>query len=168
LQRQRDIISKFENNIQQIYYDQEQYIIFELNKNQYALSIKNIKEIVKYKNINSISLPHTYDYIKGVFNFRGDFISILDFNIFLNMENTKSVVTDLSKLIVLDVKDFKLALFVDNIIDIITVTPNEIFSKFDDKFESKFVSSEIHINDKIISIISLEKILADKRLYIKD
>jgi len=165
--RQYELIKKFETSIEQIYYDQEQYIIFALGKNLYSLPIKQIKEIVNFKNIFIINLPRMYNYIEGIFSLRGDFISVLNFKKFLNIEEERDS-QESSMLIVLELKDFKLALMVDKIIDIVTVTSNEIINKFDNKFESKYIISELHVNNQIISIISLEKLLTDERLYIKD
>lgn len=166
LKRQTDLIQKFQANIEQIYFDQEQFVIFSLNENLYALSIKSVKEIVKYKNISSIKLPTAYDYIEGIFNLRGDFISVLNFKKFLN--NQDATIPENSMLIVLEVKDFKIAILVDNIFDITTVSQNEIISKFNDKFESKYVVSELHFENNIVSVISLDKLFADERLYIRD
>ncbi len=165
--RQYELIKKFETSIEQIYYDQEQYIIFALEKNLYSLPIKQIKEIVNYKNISMVHLPKMYTYIKGIFSLRGDFISVLDFKKFLNIDDT-STSDEANMLIVLELKDFKLALMVDNILDIVTVTPNEVVNKFDNKFESKYVISELHTNNRIVSIINIDKLLTDERLYIKD
>lgn len=165
--RQYELIKKFETSIEQIYYDQEQYIIFELNNNLYSLPIKQIKEIVNFKNISIVNLPQRYNYVEGIFSLRGDFISVLNFKKFLNIE-TDPASNDSNMLIVLELKDFKLALMVDKIIDIVTVTSNEVINKFDNKFESKYTISELHVNNQIISIISLEKLLSDERLYIKD
>ena len=56
----------------------------------------------------------------------------------------------------------------DKIMDIITVASNEVINKIDSKFESKYVLSELHVNGKIVSVISLDRLLADERFYIKD
>lgn len=165
--RQHELIKKFDTNIGQIYFDKEQYIIFDLNKNLYSLPIKQIKEIVKYKNLSLVKLPTKYDSIEGIFNLRGDFISVINFTKLLNIENNFQP-KDTSMLIVLELKEFKMALLVDEIIDIITVTPSQIINKFDNKLETKYVNSELNINNKIISIINLDKVLSDERLYIKD
>ena len=165
--RQYELIKKYDSNIGQVYYDQEQYIIFEINENLYSLSIKQVKEIVKYKNVSVVNLPTRYDYVEGIFNLRGDFISVINFKKFLNIEHL-SKIKDNSMLIVLDIKDFKMALLVDNILDIVTVMSSQIVNKFDNKFETKYVSSELHIKDKIISVINMDRLLSDERLYIKD
>ena len=148
--RQFDLIKKFESSIEQIYYDIEQYVIFTLSKNLYSLPIQNIREIVK------------------IINLRGDFISVYNFEKFLKIDKGKKEKTSSGMLIVLELKDFKIALLVDEIIDITTIRPNEVIRKFDNKFESKYVVSEIHYNNKIISVISTDKLIADERLYIKD
>ena len=165
--RRLDLMKKFEYNIEQIYYDQEQYIIFELNENLYSLPIKQVKEIVNYKNVSIVNLPEKYDCIEGIFNLRGDFISVLNFKKFLSMDGYNEA-NENSMLIVLELKDFKIALLVDKIMDIITVASNEVINKIDSKFESKYVLSELHVNGKIVSVISLDRLLADERFYIKD
>ncbi len=166
--RQFDLIKKFESSIEQIYYDIEQYVIFTLSKNLYSLPIQNIREIVNLKNVSIVSLPSKYNYIEGIINLRGDFISVYNFEKFLKIDKGKKEKTSSGMLIVLELKDFKIALLVDEIIDITTIRPNEVIRKFDNKFESKYVVSEIHYNNKIISVISTDKLIADERLYIKD
>ena len=165
--RQYDLIKKFDTNIDKAYYDQEQYIIFDLNENLYSLSIKQIKEIVKYKNVSVVKLPAKYDYIDGIFNLRGDFISVVNFKKFLNI-SPADFLKEGSMLIVLNLKEFKIALLVDKIIDIVTVMSSQIINKFDSKFETKYVISELHIDDKIVSVVNIDKLLSDERLYIKD
>ena len=165
--RQYDLIKKFDTNIGQAYYDQEQYIVFDLNENLYSLPIKQIKEIVKYKNISIVKLPTKYDYVEGIFNLRGDFISVLNFKKFLGIENI-DFVKDGSMLIVLELKEFKMALLVDKIIDIVTVLSTQVINKIDSKFENKYIMSELQIDNKVISIINIDRLLSDERLYIKD
>ena len=165
--RQNELTKKFNTNISKVYFDQEQYIIFDLNQNLYSLPIKQIKEIVKYKTISAVSLPAKYDYIEGIFNLRGDFISIVNFKKFLGIDSSKTI-KEGSMLIVLDLKEFKLALLVDKIIDIVTVTSSQVVNKLDSKFETKYVMSELYIDNNVISVLNLDKLLADERLYIKD
>ena len=86
---------------------------------------------------------------------------------FINIELT-ACEKENSMLIVLDIKDFKMALLVDNIFDIVTVMSSQLVNKFDNKFETKYVSSELHINNKIISVVNMDRLLSDERFYIKD
>lgn len=165
--RQSELVKKFDTNISKVYYDQEQYIIFDLNHNLYSLPIKQIKEIVKYKNVSIVKLPAKYDYIDGIFNLRGDFISVVNFKKFLGIEDS-NFIKEGSMLIVLDLKDFKLALLVDKIIDIVTVMSSQVVSKLDSKFETKYVMSELYIDNNVISVLNIDKLLSDERLYIKD
>lgn len=165
--RQNELIKKFDANIGKVYYDQEQYIIFDLNENLYSLPIKQIKEIVKYKSVAAVELPVKYDYVEGIFNLRGDFISIINFKKFLGIESSRNI-KDGSMLIVLELNEFKMALLVDKIIDIVTVMSSQIVNKFDSKFETKYVMSELHIEDKIVSVVNIDRLLSDDRLYIKD
>ena len=53
-----------------------QLIIFKLGREEYAMNIDQIKEVVLTPQVAKV--PQTEDYIKGVANIRGNIIAILD------------------------------------------------------------------------------------------
>ena len=165
--RQLDLIKKFETGIEQIYYDRIQLVIFAVGGNFYSMPIQKIKEIVSAKNISLVSLPEKYDYIEGIINLRGEFISVFNFSKLLNLNSEYEISTE-KMLIVIDDKEFKMALIVDDIIDISTITQNEITQKHDNKLNFKYITGEFLKDGKVISTVDIEKLLSDDRIYIND
>ena len=54
---------------------EEQVVVFRLNREEYAISISQAKEIIVYR--DTTNLPHTPDYMEGVINVRGKIIPII-------------------------------------------------------------------------------------------
>lgn len=166
-ERQIKLVKKFENTLNQVFFDQEQFIIFLLNNNTYAVDIKNIKEIVNPKSISLVKLPKKYQYLKGIFSLRGEFISLFNFAKLLNLP-AETPQNKNEMIIVLEHSDFKVSMLIDKIVDIITVFKNTITVKSVNKFDSQFITGEFIHNDKVISIIDLNKLLNDNRIFIND
>lgn len=54
----------------------EQFVVFRLGKEEYAVSIAQVKEIIHYQ--ETTRLPNTPDYMEGVINLRGKVIPVLN------------------------------------------------------------------------------------------
>ena len=136
-----------------------QYILFTLDKLNYYLDLKYVKEFTSVKRLNITKLPYTQDFIRGIVNIKGEFLLVLDLRKFLNI-NTKNI-EDGAKLIITEGKNFNLALLVDEIKYIKTlknIQPNVN--------SSNYISAEIMEENELNSIINFEKIINDERLYI--
>ena len=67
--------------------DERQFICFKLDEEEYAIDIKNVSEIIKPTKFQI--LPYTKNYIKGIFNLRGNIIPLFDLKIKLRIGETK-------------------------------------------------------------------------------
>lgn len=126
------------------------------------MDLKYVKEFVSCQKLLPAKLPYTKDYIKGLINIKGQFLVVLDLKCFLNGEITQ--MNNSSKMIVVEGKNFNIALLVDDVKYIksidsryLTVPNSEI---------SKYIFSEFEEDGKIYSIINFEKIINDDKLYI--
>ncbi len=139
-----------------------QYILFTLDNNNYYLDLKYIKEFISIKRLNITKLPYTEDFIKGIINLKGDFLVVLDLKRFLN--NDINTIKEGSKLIITEGKNFNIALLVDEIKFIKNLKNTQsmgIYGK-----TPPYISSEFMENDELYSIINIEKIINDERIYI--
>lgn len=139
-----------------------QYILFTLDKSNYYLDLKHIKEFTSLKRLNITKLPYTKEYIKGIVNLKGDFLVVIDLKKFLNNEAPSS--TESSKLIVVEGKDFNVAFVVDDIKyikDLKNVQKTNMYSA-----NSKYIYSEFIEEDILYNILNFEKIINDERMYI--
>lgn len=139
-----------------------QYILFQLDNNNYYLDLKHIKEFISIKRLNITKLPYTQDFIKGIISVRGEFIVVIDLKRFLN--DTANDIQEGSKLIVVECNGFNLAFLVDEIKYIKNLN-NNVTSK-QTLTTSKYIYSEFVEEDELYGILNFDKIVNDERLYI--
>ena len=56
--------------------EKKSYLSFVLEKETFAVNVKKVLEVLQMKKITKI--PKTPEFIKGVINFRGEIISVMD------------------------------------------------------------------------------------------
>ncbi len=136
-----------------------QFILFNLENQNYYLDLKYIKEFITAKRVNITKLPYTKDYIKGIINLRGEIIILLDLKRFLNNEPSK--ITETGKIIITEGKNYSLALLVDDVKEIRNLK-NIPFGKVN----SEYISNEFCENGILYNILNFEKIINDEKIYI--
>lgn len=159
LNRKTQEIFSFPVNIEAI----NQYILFELDKQNYYLDIKYIKEFISLKRLNITKLPYTQDFIKGIINLKGEFLVVLDLKKFLN--NDREGAKEGTKLIIVENNDFNLALLVDEI-KFIRNLKNINLAELSSAHNSPYISHEFMEENELYSILNFEKIINDERIYI--
>lgn len=163
-ERSNKLITKSNHNLVASFQNQDQFILVTLGENIYCINMKFIKELVSSKGIKITKLPLTPDYIEGVINLRGDFVTIINLKEFLNLEHNEGGSN--KKILVLDSKDYRLAILVDEILSIKSIDNDKFIHKSSNKFDSKYTMAEIIEDDKIYNILNVEKILNDEKLFI--
>lgn len=148
-------------------YREDYYISFALGQETYCLNLKHVREITKMKNFNVTKVPCVPDFILGIINLRGDFITLVDIKKFLNI--SQSSTTEKTKIIVIRTENIQIGLVVDDVFGIQNFTEEKINHNIQSKYEKhKFTSAEIMFNDKVMCVFDLRKFLEDERLYIED
>lgn len=140
-------------------YTKDKYISFYLNNNCYGIKLQYIKEVLRDTSISQV--PCTPDFIKGIMNLRGDFITVLDLKLFLGMQQEEEVLK--KPLIIVENEDLTLALQIDKIHELFEV-PDESVPKNSDNSQSFDI---IH-NGEVLTILNIDKLSKDKRLFITD
>ena len=64
---------------------EKQYVVFNLNQEEFGIDIMNVKEIIQYK--EPLHIPNSPDFIDGVLNYRGNVIPIINLKKRFSMEN---------------------------------------------------------------------------------
>ena len=106
-------------------------VSFSLGGKDYGIDIMKVKEIQKVNKFTFV--PNSEPYVRGVFNLRGDIISIIDLRIMFSVSYDENN-NDLEDVIVLTVDDKKIGVIVDSINKVIGIQsstiqpPHPIFS----------------------------------------
>jgi chemotaxis signal transduction protein len=135
------------------------YISFNLNKDFYCISLDYIKEVLKDSSITKI--PGTPDFIEGIMNLRGDYITVINLKKFLGLPINATA--EKKPVIIIKCNELKLALLIDKI--------NELFDYQETLQEvnpDSYYALEFIYNNNLYTSLNINKISSDKRIIITD
>ena len=135
------------------------YISFNLNNDSYCIALDFVKEVLKDTSITRV--PGTPDFIKGIMNLRGDYITVINLKKFLGLESGKAL--DKNPVVIIKCNELKLALLIDKINELFEYQTNDM----DEPSESYFANEFIY-NETLYTILNVEKISSDKRIIVTD
>ena len=135
------------------------YISFNLNNDLYCVGLDYVNEVLKDTNITKV--PGTPDFIEGIMNLRGDYITVLNLKKFLNFP--QKTLSDKKPVIIITCNELKLAFLIDKINELFDFQQDNIIETGDSYFLSEFIK-----NEKLYTILNVEKITSDKKIIITD
>jgi len=149
-------------------YQENYFISFSLNSETYCINLRFVKEITKLKLVNLAPVPCVPEFITGIINLRGEFITIVDIKHFLDI--TKTPTSDKTKIIVLKISDIQLGILVDDVFDIENIPNEKMNLNVQNKYEkNKYTSAEILLpGNQVMSVFDIKKFIEDERLFIED
>ncbi len=139
----------------------DQYLTFVLAGEEYAIDILRVQEIKGWDKVTS--LPRTPDYLQGVINLRGTIVPIVDLRKRFNMASV--LYTPTTVVIVLKVlgenHDRIMGIIVDGVSDVHNLKHDSIRSapKIKSAIDNRFVSGLTTINDKMVVVMDIDKLL---------
>ena len=149
-------------------YQENYFISFCMDKEIYAINLKYVKEITKLKLVSLVSVPCVPEFLTGIINLRGEFITIVDIKYFLQI--TKTPISDKTKIIVVKISDIQIGILVDDVFDIENIPTEKMNLNIQTKYEkNKYTLAEVLLPDnKVMSIFDMKKFVEDERLFIED
>ena len=135
------------------------YISFNLNNDFYCIALDYVKEVLKDTSITQV--PGTPDFIEGIMNLRGDYITVINLRKFLALPETTT--TDKKPVVIIKCNELKLALLIDKI--------NELFEfqeTTQEEFNESYYANEFIYNKTLYTVLNIDKISSDKRIIITD
>jgi purine-binding chemotaxis protein CheW len=135
------------------------YISFNLNNDFYCIALDYVKEVLKDSSITNV--PGTPDFIEGIMNLRGDYITVINLKKFLGLPEEN--VTDKKPVVIIKCNELKLALLIDKI--------NELFDyqqSLQDEMSESYYSTEFIYNGMLYTVLNIDKISSDKRIIVTD
>ena len=134
-----------------------QLVSFKIGKEEYGIDILNVQEINKMTTITKV--PNAPEFVEGVINLRGRVIPVIDLRARLNLarkEHDKD-----TRIIIVDIYQNTAGFIVDAVSEVlriparITEAPPAIVTGID----SEFIKSVGKLEDRLVILIDLEKIL---------
>lgn len=97
--------------------DEEQLVSFLLEKEEYAIGIMKVKEIIRTPQI--VKVPNCEAYIEGVVSIRNNLLPIINLRTYFGMEHLD--INDHTRILVVDMGNFTAGIMVDKVLEVLRV-----------------------------------------------
>ncbi|NLY10292.1 MAG: chemotaxis protein CheW [Firmicutes bacterium] len=101
---------------------EQQFVVFRLAEEEFALGITKVREIIKVTEITR--LPHVAKYIEGVTNLRGEVIPVVNLRKRFGLEEEEE--TQDTRIIIVDIDSSKVGFIVDEVKEVLRVPSDAI------------------------------------------
>lgn len=135
-------------------------LIFSLNGENYATDIKDVERILGYQ-IPTV-LPDSPNFVKGVINYEEKILPIISLSEKFNFGEDKE--TENRKIIIVKRADKKFGIIVENVYEVRDVNSDlvEVAPPITTTVERKYINGLIKLEDKIVILLDLDKILSSE------
>lgn len=163
LKNRKELLAKIVTDLQNTKALYDKGVSFSVNDTKYYINMASVKEFYKVNNSKFIKIPNTKDYIYGLINIKGEYITVLDLRRFLHYPKTE--IKEKSTIIILNSQEYKLGILADEIGENIDVDFDEIIqNRLSHQEDSKMM--EFVKDNEIYQVLDVEKLLKDERLTI--
>lgn len=139
------------------------YLSFYLGGELFGANVNYILEVLKDEPITEI--PRSEDFIKGIINFRGEIVTVVDFFKKLNM---KGEILDNKEIIIVvelcqDNKQVKVGLQADKVRKVFEMADTELkpVPEFGKYYNPEFLTGVAKTTDGLVMLLDVEKILSE-------
>lgn len=136
------------------------FLSFNLSTEIFAITVSKVLEVLEIQPVTKV--PQAPDYIRGVINFRGDILPVIDTRRKFNMETVED--TPKTVIIVLDLviynKKLIVGIIADSVKDVIEISPSDVkeVPTLGSRYNSDFIEGMIKTESGFIMILNIEKI----------
>ena len=139
-------------------------ITFSLAGKEYGIDIMSVKEIAKAGRFTYV--PNAAAYVRGVYNLRGDIISVIDFRTFFHLPSERKIEDALESLLILRIEEHVFGVIVDAIDKVVGIAaaaiqpPHPIFGDIN----VKYIKGIVENGGKLYIILDVDKIFAPAKV----
>ena len=135
-------------------------LIFGLNGEHYATDIKEVERILGYQ--EPTVLPDAPIFVKGVINYEQSILPIISLSTKINFGDDKE--SENRKIIVVKRKENKFGIIVENVYEVKDVNSElmEQAPQITTTIDKKYIAGLIKLEDNIVILLDLEKILSSE------
>lgn len=134
-----------------------QVVAFQLGKEEYAVDILNVQEIVRLLGITRV--PRSPEYIDGVVNLRGNIIPVINLHNKFHIEPAGNA--DDKRIVVFQFEDLKAGIMVDRVSEVLHLNSEDIeeTSAVYNSIDADLINGVAKVGDRLLIILDLQKLL---------
>ncbi len=150
------------NNLEIEDTQKDRYLTFKTASEDYGIEIKYVVEIIGLYKITPI--PESPNYVKGVINLRGKVIPVIDIRTRFGLEFKEY--DEKTCIIVVNINNLIIGIIVDTINEVVLIPEKNVDStrSFVNENRSRFITGLGKINDSIVVLLDIMKILSNEEL----
>lgn len=147
--------------------EEKQIIIFLLGKEEYAVPILQVQEIVHLPE-RITKVPNTPDFVEGVMNLRGEIIPVINLHKRFAIESPKR--NEKIRVLIIKIGSQYVGIITDEVIEVRTFLESEVIStpEMFSQIDYEYLSGIIKVNDRLIILLDLTRIFSDIEKTILD
>ena len=139
----------------------EQFVVFQLAAEEYAISISQVKEIIRYS--GATKLPNTPEYMDGIINLRGKIVPIIDLGGKFSLQVEKR--EDRQALIV-EAGGQEMGLVVDTVTEVIRLEEDAMEAAHGVVQSKEFIQAIGKVGNRLLIIFDLNKLFTQEEIGI--
>ena len=134
-----------------------QVVAFRLGKEEYAVDILHVQEIVRLLSITRV--PRSARHIEGVVNLRGNIVPIINLHKRFNIASAGE--EEDKRIVVFQYDDLKAGIIVDEVSEVLALNNNAIeeTDKVYSSMSSDFIKGIARVDDRLFLLLDLQKII---------
>ena len=134
-------------------------VSFEIAGEEYALDIMKIDSIIEVKKI--LKVPQAPSFVKGIMDFRGMVIPVISGKKKFALSNEEE---ESDKAIVVNLKDKKIAILVDEVKEVLSFSQNELEEPPQEitNESNRYISAIANVNGRMIIVLDIDKLLSER------
>ena len=143
-------------------------VSFSLAGKDYGIDIMKLKEIAKFENFTYV--PNTRPFVAGVYNLRGEIISIIDLRVMFNLPNERHEQGIPEDGLILRVDDTLVGVIVDRVDRVVGIAsesiqpPHPIFADIN----IRYISGVVEHDDRLYIILDVARIFSAETEKLRD
>jgi purine-binding chemotaxis protein CheW len=137
---------------------EQQFVVFSLDDENYAVDIAAVESIIKMQEITAV--PHSPAYVMGVTNLRGSVIPVMNLRRRLNLSVQEN--TDDTRIMVVIMDGVKIGMVVDDVSEVMRFAEEAIEPPPDMVLtdRSRFLKGIAKVDNHMIILLNLDEVLA--------
>ncbi len=140
----------------------KQYVTFVIGNEYYGVEVLKVQEIIGMMQI--VHVPNSAEFMKGVINLRGTVVPVVDMRIRFKMPEREYDM--FTVIIIVEVKNRMIGMIVDSVSDVVDMAESSIQETphFAAKIETDYIRGMGQVDDKLVIILDIDKILSTSDL----
>lgn len=142
------------------------YLSIKLDEELFALSVHTVLEVLEKQHVTKV--PNVPEFIKGVINFRGEILPVIEARQKFNMPQRPTDAKYVIVVLDLKIKDrnLQIGIVADGVNDVLELDSNEIKSvpEMGTNYNTEFLSGMVKIDSGFLMLLNVERVFSSEEI----